>query len=129
MQEQPTADFKVFKYRESVDRLAGEEPLLQNLATIFLEDAEPMADKVSQAISRGDLDSLRFASHSVAGLVGNFGAEDAFSYAKALEKIGKEGQLPNTEVESSCRGLFDSLNSELSDLKVDLRCYLDQQPS
>ena len=125
MDELLKPEFKVFNHCESLKLLAGEEPLLENLAEIFLEDVDSMMESISQAIDQANSNSLMMASHSMAGLVGNFGADDAFAHAKSLlEKIGKEDQLPNTNVEMSCRELFGFrhlLTSELSDLKDDLR--------
>ena len=119
-------EFKVFKYGESLKRVAGEEPLLETLASIFLEDVDGMTENIRQAIDQRDSSALMMASHTMAGIVGNFSAENAFAYSKSLEKIGKQDQLPNAEAEKTCQELFESLKTELSDLKDDLRCYLDR---
>ena len=126
MDELLKPEFKVFNHSESLKRVAGEEPLLENLALIFLEDVGSMTESISQAIEQGDSQALMMASHSMAGIVGNFGANDAFTYAKSLEKLAKENQLPNADSESTCRELFESLKSELSDLEDDLQSYLAQ---
>jgi CheY-like chemotaxis protein len=77
----------------AVERLAGDEELLQELFDIFQEECPRMLTEVREAVEAGDGASLRRAAHTLKGAVGNFGTGAAFKAAARLEGMGSSGDL------------------------------------
>ncbi len=67
-------------------RLRGDRELLRALIDIFLEDAQPLLDRVKSAYHASDAAALHYAAHSLRGLAANFDAQGVIEPALRLEK-------------------------------------------
>ena len=72
-------------------RLRGDRELLRALIDIFLEDAQPLLDRVKSAYHASDAAALHYAAHSLRGLAANFDAREVIEPALRLEKQASAG--------------------------------------
>jgi two-component system, sensor histidine kinase and response regulator len=93
----------------ALERLGGDAELLREVAGLFLEEYPMLMDEIHAAMVSGDGESLQRAAHSMKGAVSNFGAEDVYEAAFALEKMGRAGDF--TTMENSIRCLADALEN------------------
>jgi two-component system, sensor histidine kinase and response regulator len=74
-------------------RFDGNRRLLQELATIFLEECPKQMEEIREAITREDASALRYSAHQLRGSVGNFGTFAAYERARDLEQMARTGEL------------------------------------
>jgi signal transduction histidine kinase/CheY-like chemotaxis protein len=74
-------------------RVGGDAKLLESLVRIFLADCPKRLAAVRRSVTRGDGASLAGTAHALKGAVGVFGARRAFDAARALEAMGRKGEL------------------------------------
>jgi len=80
-------------YAVALERLGGDEELLQEVAVLFLEEYPTLMAEIRAAEESGNAHRLERAAHSLKGSVANFGADCAVQAALELEKIGRSGDL------------------------------------
>jgi two-component system, sensor histidine kinase and response regulator len=78
-------------------RCDGDERLLRELVTIFLEDYPARLAAVQAAARRRDAGALQAAAHALTGGAGNFGAREAVEAAQQLEFMARDGDLAGVE--------------------------------
>ena len=78
---------------EALERLGGDEALLQELCEIFLEESPKLLRNLRKAIEEGDASSVMGAAHSLKGEVGYLGAAVAAQAAQQLEDMGAVNKL------------------------------------
>jgi len=83
----------VFDRTEALARAGNDEQLFNELVDLFLEEYPRLLKAVSSAIGRRDAGGLRLASHTLKGVVSNFGAAAAIEAAEHLENLGQSGNL------------------------------------
>ena len=76
-----------------LERLGGDEELLQEVAQLFLEEYPSLMSEMREAARSGDAHRLERAAHSLKGSIANFGAESAVQAALTVERIGRSGDL------------------------------------
>ena len=76
-----------------LERLGGDEELLQEVAQLFLEEYPTLLSEINEAAQTGDALRMERAAHSLKGSIANFGAEQAVQAALTVEKIGRSGDL------------------------------------
>ncbi len=76
-----------------LDRVGGDEELLQEITKIFLEEYPGLISEIQLAVMSGNASQLEHAAHSLKGCVANFGAQAATEAAYELESIGRKRQL------------------------------------
>ena len=81
----------------ALERLGGDEELLQEVAKLFLDEYPGLMSDIRQAIETSNSNQLERAAHSLKGSVANFGSDAAWQAAFALEKLGREQQLAGVE--------------------------------
>lgn len=77
----------------AVQRLGGEEPLLQELITIFFEDYPRLAARLDRGLEQADFAALREAAHSLKGSLGYLGAPEIAACARELESAARQQDL------------------------------------
>ncbi len=77
----------------AMERVGGDEELLQQVARLFLDDCPRAMGEIRSAIDRGDAKRLEREAHSLKGSVANFGADPVVSVALELEMMGRLGNL------------------------------------
>ncbi|MGC2111829.1 MAG: Hpt domain-containing protein [Candidatus Korobacteraceae bacterium] len=73
----------------AVQRLGGDEALLEELIQIFFEDYSRLAERLSQGLSQGDLAAVREAAHTLKGSLAYLGATDASARALEIETAAR----------------------------------------
>ena len=81
----------------ALERLGGDEELLREVASLFLDEYPMLLREIRTAASARDAEALQRAAHSMKGSVSNFGAEGVYQAAFALEKKGRAGDLESLE--------------------------------
>ena len=77
----------------ALERVGGDPDLLREVAELFLADYPLSLEKIRQAIAAGDPFVVERQAHGLKGSVANFGAQDVFEAAFALEKKGRGKDL------------------------------------
>lgn len=80
-----------------LERLGGDEALLQEVAQLFLEEYPALMSEICAAAQDGDARRVERAAHSLKGSIANFGAEPAVQAALAVETIGRSGDLAGAQ--------------------------------
>lgn len=101
---------------EALMRVEGDRELLGEMAGVFLEEYPMLLVTMQDALSHGNAQTLTFAVHTLKGSVANFAATNAFEAALKLEKIARQGNLPQAkaalaELEAELARLVPMLNS------------------
>jgi two-component system, sensor histidine kinase and response regulator len=99
----------------ALDRLEGDEELLQDICRIFLEESPKLMDRLQQALAQDDPDAVSRAAHSLKGESGYLGAAEVSQMAKQLETMGRDRQL------AQAPPVLEQLQKEISILKAAVR--------
>lgn len=87
--------------REVLDNLleavGGDGEFLAELLETYFADTPQLFTTMHKALSDGNSEEFRRAAHSLKSNSANFGATDLSKKAKALEEIGKSGELDQAE--------------------------------
>jgi len=78
-------------------RFDGDEPLIRQIAGVFLDDYPEQLAQIRAAVVAGDAVRLERAAHALKGALGNFGAEAAVAAACQLEALARSRNLTGTE--------------------------------
>jgi two-component system, sensor histidine kinase and response regulator len=81
----------------ALERVGGDEALLQEIAGLFLEDYPNLITQIQQAVGAKDAHSLERAAHSLKGSLSNFGSDAAYQAAFDLEQIGRSKSMERSE--------------------------------
>lgn len=98
----------------ALERVGGDEDLLQEVARLFLSDCSRAMTEIRTAIDTGDAKRLEREAHSLKGSVSNFGAGPVVAAARDLEMMGRLGNLA-TAIHS-----YQRLETSLSALEPEL---------
>jgi two-component system sensor histidine kinase/response regulator len=100
---------------EALDRIGGDEELLQDLCQIFLEESPKLLQKLRQAVAAGDCDGVMRAAHSLKGESSYLGAGGTSQAARRLEEMGRSRDL------SHASDTVAALEREMTTLHSQLR--------
>ena len=98
-------------------RVDGDLDLLREMTRAFLNSTPRLLSNAQRAVSLGDAKLLETAAHALKSSVINFAARGAVGAAVKLERIGRQGDLP--EAESALGALkeeVERVKSALADL-------------
>jgi len=95
-------------------RAGGDAALLQEIASLFLENYGQWMTELREAVARGDPPAIARGAHGIKGSVANFGAAEAVKAAFQLEQAGRNCDL--REVAK----VLDSLELALAVLRPEL---------
>ena len=90
--EVPSAS-DVFDHIALLSHIEGDETLLHELVSLFLEDTPQRLDHLHTALANRDLPALERVAHTLKGSVGNLCAPRAFEAAKRLERGAQMGDV------------------------------------
>jgi two-component system, sensor histidine kinase and response regulator len=90
-------DGAIVDHVEALTRVGGDWGLLKSLAEEFFDSCPAQLEQLREAIGRGDGPTVYRLAHTLAGVVGIFGARPAVDAAMRLETMGREGQLAGAE--------------------------------
>jgi two-component system sensor histidine kinase/response regulator len=112
---------QVWNKAEALDRVGGDEELLQDLFKIFLEEFPKVIQKLQQAVADENPDEMMRAAHAIKGEVSYLSAQHAVDLARALEDKGHQKNL------SGAGDLVQCLERELGFIQDALRDSLGVQ--
>lgn len=92
-------------------RVDGDQELLQEIASLFLDDLEPIVNRIQHAAAAQDSMAVAQSAHALKGSVSNFFASRAHEAASRLEKLGRAG------VGDGIEDALSQLMRSLEDLK------------
>lgn len=100
-----------------LDRVGGDEDLLREITSIFLDDYPNLIAEIEAAVDKKDGKLLERAAHSLKGSVSNFGAQAATQASWRLESMARKGNLDEAEAAlQDLKEQFQLLRPALSDL-------------
>lgn len=91
-----------------LERLEGDEQLIQTIAPIFLEDMRKTITKVHQEAENNAPPAVALAAHSINGAAANFGANSLHAVAREIEAVARTGNL------NGIKKLLPSLDAEFA---------------
>ena len=103
----------------ALNRLAGNEQLLRELAHLFIKEHGKMMAEIRQAITKPDLIRLRRGAHTLRGSADCFAAKATVEAAFRLECIGRDGNWVG--VEEAWTSLEKEMNQFIPALSIYLR--------
>jgi signal transduction histidine kinase/CheY-like chemotaxis protein len=99
-----------FDKATALARLEGDEDLLREIASLFLDSGPETMEIIEKCMMKGDLSGASRAAHSLKGAVGNFAAARARETALRLEAAAREGDA------SAAREAWAGLQTEMIQL-------------
>ena len=103
------ADFS--KARQTMDE---KRELFEEIVCLFLADTPPHMQRIKEALTQGDADTVLHSAHSLKGMAGTFAAERTMHALAIVEqRVGQQG-LEEAVME---------LDASLSELQATLRAY------
>jgi len=100
---------------EALERIGGDQQLLQDLCQIFLEESPKLMAKLREAIASGDCDGIMRAAHSLKGESSYLGAGGTSQAARQLEDMGRNRDLSRAD------GTLAELEREIASLHDELK--------
>ena len=74
-----------------LDRLGGDEEILQAVAQLFLQEADNYCRQLKDALAKGEAATLQRAAHTIKGLLATFVDDEGVQLAVAVEARSKAG--------------------------------------
>ena len=99
----------------ALDRLGGDESLLDELIELFFKDYPTLARRLTEALARGDIASLREPAHKLKGSLGALGLPGTAGLAQEIESAS---QIEDATV---AVGLIDRFMAEIEMLQDVMR--------
>jgi two-component system, sensor histidine kinase and response regulator len=123
----PAPAAKTFDRLALLDRVAGDEELMNDVIRIFLEDCAQQLTAIRGAIDQKSADAIRTAAHALKGAAGNLSANGLFEAADLLERIGAESRIDVAEaawlrLSAEAATLIDVLRREISNRPEESLC-------
>jgi two-component system cell cycle response regulator len=84
-------------WRTALERLAGNEALLKELAMLFCVEYPKLISALQKAADEKDANAIRAAAHSLKGVLGTFSADVASRTAAKLENLAEAGTVTGLE--------------------------------
>jgi HPt (histidine-containing phosphotransfer) domain-containing protein len=107
---------------EILDRIGGDEELLQELIGIFVEGSPIQMLKLKNAVSSADAEGVMQAAHSIKGELMCLGGNAAAKTAQELETMGRDEKL------SGASEAFATLEREVASVTVLLKDSIAVHP-
>lgn len=98
---------EIWRRDEALDRVGGDENLLQELCQIFLSSYPGVMEKLREAVMVGNPLGVQQAAHSLKGELSYLSAMQATNIARSMEDMGRAGDLSSAV--SSLNALEQSL--------------------
>ncbi|MGC2404427.1 MAG: Hpt domain-containing protein [Acidobacteriaceae bacterium] len=111
----------VWDRADTLERLGGDEGLLQEVIEIFLTDIPKHMASLQEAITNHDAASLEQVAHTVKGEVGYMGIATISNLARELEEGGRNADFARAAI------LYASLEPLLSQLQTTVRGMRDSK--
>ncbi len=107
----------LLELESSLSRLGGDRTLFGEFATIFLEDAPPLMQEISEGLDASSADTVERKAHALKGLTSNFGAKPCVKLMLAIEHAARHGEL------SEAKEAYDELIPLYQQLSLELQQF------
>ena len=98
-------------------QMEGDESLLHELISIFIEGLPLQLTKLQRALDTGDMETIERTAHSLKGELSCLGLTDAAQKARDLERIGRERNAqPAAELLSAFNAEMSTVTSAIRDM-------------
>jgi CheY-like chemotaxis protein len=112
----------VWNMAETLERLGGDEKLLNEVLEIFLDDVPKHMANLRRAIAEGNAANVEGAAHTLKGELGYLGISEVSRKAREMEEFGRKSDLRLAE------SLYTTFESELSEVLISMRRMLGAKP-
>ena len=102
------------RFREAIDRLAGDAELLCAMAEMVAEDAPPTLQRLEKAIDCHDAEQIDRAAHALKGMLSTFETRSPVIELGEIVDAARSGSVPEAAV------LFQSVRPAINDLLVEV---------
>lgn len=105
--------------KRALERMGGDEEMLDGLIQCFIEDAPELLSQLDEALRENDSAEVARAAHSLKGLSANFEALPCRNAAELVEQVGRGGDLSNISprvsvLKREVAALIGALKTDLS---------------
>jgi len=97
-EESSGKESRVFDKETALDRVGGDEEVLQEILEVFVSDAGRQIELLVQASQNGDCAAVRGQAHSLKSASGSIGACMMQQIAQQIETAGAQGELDQAAV-------------------------------
>ncbi|MGY8827886.1 MAG: Hpt domain-containing protein [Candidatus Latescibacterota bacterium] len=77
----------------ALEWVGGDENLLSEMVAMIIQAGSERLPPVRQAVADADAEALVYVAHAYKGILGLLGENPAFSAARRLEMMGRQGDL------------------------------------
>jgi CheY-like chemotaxis protein len=109
------APLETIDFAALLNRIGGNEALLNRMIAIFLRDAPKRMTAIAKALSRSDVDTVASLAHALKGSVSIFAAAAPRLRAQGLRELSRAGDL------TGARANFSALKEEMANLLANLK--------
>ncbi len=102
---------EIFDREELLERLGGEESLIDIFVEKFNTGVTEYLSILGEAVRQNDAEAMHFRAHTIAGTAANMGALQVRSIAARMESLAKAGEL------AELPALYDDLQQAFADFK------------
>lgn len=89
-----------FRLHEALERLGGDEELLHQMATMFVDDLPLLIEQLRSAAESENAEEAARTAHSIKGLASNFDAFACIATALRVEQLARMKRFEDVLVES-----------------------------
>jgi PAS domain S-box-containing protein len=91
-------DEKIIDWQEIMDRMAGDEKLIEEIVEAWLVDNPSAVAALEEAVKTKDAKEISLLAHTIKGSAATISANGLAEAALPLEIAGKEGKLDNADI-------------------------------
>ncbi|MBF0383223.1 MAG: response regulator [Magnetococcales bacterium] len=116
----PMENLQGINFAAGLSRVRGNRRLFSRLLAEFYQDHHLDAKTIAGALAAGDLEKVRYISHTIKGTAGNLGADELANAAAAMEaaiKIGAAWQEPLQTMNNHLTMVMAGVESYISKAK------------
>jgi two-component system, sensor histidine kinase and response regulator len=113
----PASPAAPFDRSAALERLLGDEGLLKELTSVFLDQVGGWMNDIRTAVDRRDAPTLKRAAHTLKGAVDHVGGSPAYAAVLELERMAREDDL------AGVAPALDRLEEEIARLLPELRAF------
>ena len=107
------ADYTVLNHEEMANAIGLKAKYIPMLIGSFLEESEPLLEKIQTAIQTEDFETLRGAAHSIKGSSGNLRFNELYEMAKEMEFAAAEADklFPYIDYLSAIKSIIATISA------------------